>query len=304
VDGFQRYLRAKRTVDDRSLDRRLLDRLRDGLDGRAAGRDGPLRVLEVGAGIGTMVERSLEWNLLPKSDVVYTAVDIEAANVETLARRLPEWAAERPVEARREGPVVELDGPERTVTVEPVGADAERFVAERDGEWDLLVGMALLDVLGMDALGTLLSGLAPGGWWYFPITFDGGTRFAPDHSDDDAVERHYHRHVDEKPGGDSRAGHHALGRLQAMDAVSVAGVAGSDWVVYPRDGEYSADEAYVLEYILDTVETAVGDLDRRTLDDETLGEWLATRREQLARAELTYVTHQLDLLGRSAVPSA
>ena len=79
MTDFQRYLAAKRSVDDRALDRRLLDRLADGAVRAADDGDGPLRVLEVGAGVGTMVERLVERELLPAADVRYTAVvgDIE-----------------------------------------------------------------------------------------------------------------------------------------------------------------------------------------------------------------------------------
>jgi hypothetical protein len=299
---FQRYLRAKRTVDDRSLDRRLLDDLRTGVAALAADRDAPLRVLEVGAGIGTLVERLLEWDLHPPADVAYTAVDVDPANTGVVASRLADWAADRAITATERADGVVLDGADRRVTVSVQTADAAAFVADADREWDLLVGMAFLDIVALDRLPTLLSALAPGGYWYFPITFDGGTRFGPDHPADDAVERAYHRHMDEKPGGDSRAGQHALDRLRTLDGVTVTGVAGSDWAVYPQDGGYPADEAYFLRYVLGTIEGALGELDRESLDDVRLEDWLATRRRQVADAELTYLTHQLDLLGRVGSP--
>lgn len=303
---FQRYLRAKRTVDDRSLDRRLIDDLRAGLHGLAAERDGPLRVLEVGAGIGTMVERLLEWEVLPEGPVEYTAVDIDPDNTAALSGRLRAWAKPRPFTATERPDGVDLDGQNRRVSVTVETADAATHVADaggRDQEWDFVIGMAFLDIVDGGTLATLVSALAPDGYWYFPVTFDGGTRFGPDHPADDAVERQYHRHMDAKPGGDSRAGQHALDRLRALDGVTVTGVAGSDWAVYPRDDAYPADEAYFLRYILGTVETALGELDRGDeLDDATLDDWLQIRREQVAAGELVYLTHQLDLLGRAPSP--
>jgi len=299
ADDFQRYLDAKRPVDDRSLDRRLWRQLRMNL-ATAADDEGPFRVLEVGAGIGTMIERAVEWDLFPGDrDVVYTAVDQEPDNTAAIPGRLADWAADRPVEASERDDGIDLVWPERTVAVRPVTADAEAFVADTDQSWDLLVGLAVLDVMGLETLPTLLSGLASGGYWYFPITFDGGTRFAPDHPADDAVERAYHGHMDTKPGGDSRAGHHALARLRDLHGATVAGVAGSDWVVYPDENEYPDDEAYFLRYVLDTIEGALGEGDRGAkLDDDSLDDWLRTRREQVANGELVYVTHQLDLLGQ------
>lgn len=292
---FQRYLRAKRTVDDRSLDRRLLDRLQSEL--RTRDRPGPLRILEVGAGVGTMVERLLEWDLLPPGErVEYTALDVDPANVRTIRDRLPAWASDRGIDAALADGTVTLDGSTRVV-VDPVVADATDFVPAADREWDLLVGAAVLDIIGLDALLALLSGLGEGGCWYFPITFDGGTRFAPTHSADDTVEAAYHQHMDEKPGGDSRAGQHALERLGQSTATRVLGVAGSDWAVYPVDGEYPGDEAYFLRYVLDTIERSLSELEGGP-DEETLAAWLERRRRQIDRGELTYLTHQLDLLGR------
>lgn len=301
ADDFQRYLDAKRSVDDRSLDRRLWRQLGTALS-TAADDEGPFRLLEVGAGVGTMVERAVEWDLLPEGrDVVYTAVDVQTENTDAIPDRLADWADGRSVETTERAGGVDLVWPERTVAVEPVTTDATGFVAGTDRSWDLLVGMAVLDVIGLDELPTLLSGLAPGGHWYFPITFDGGTRFTPDHPADDAVEREYHGHMDTKEGGDSRAGQHALARLRETDEATVSGVAGSDWVVYPDGSGYPGDEAYFLRYVLGTVEEALGEVDRGAdLDDDSLDDWLRTRREQVASGELVYVTHQLDLLGRWA----
>lgn len=303
---FHRYLQAKRTVDDRALDRGLVDDLREGIAERATDREGPLRVLDVGAGLGTMLARFVEWDVLPPGAVEYTAVDVDPATVAAIPDFLAEWGTDRTVEVRTadsddalDTQRVELAGPERRIAVEPVAADGAALAAEAGREWDLLVGAALLDLVALDRLPHLLSALAPGGYWYFPITFDGVTRFLPAHDADDAIERAYHRHMDEKPGGDSRAGSHALARLSAIEGASVAGVAGSDWVVRPVEGTYPGDEAFFLRHVLDTVESALDDLDAGPdVEDGTLAEWLATRRRQVEAGELTYLTHQLDLLGR------
>jgi hypothetical protein len=316
AEDFQRYLRAKRTVDDRALDRRLLETLVEGLAERAhdtatgAGEAGrPLRVLEVGAGVGTMIERLLAWDLLPAGRIEYTAVDVDPDNAAALAGQVRSWAADRPIETRRRGDGIELDDGDRTVRVTTAAAEAASFVADAGRSFDLLIGMAFLDIVPGEQLPGLVRALAPGGYWYFPITFDGGTRFGPAHPADDAVERYYHAHMDDKPGGDSHAGQHALERLTGMADAEVLGVAGSDWAVYPSHGGdsdasderegYPGDEAYFLRYVLGTIETALGELDRGDdLDEATLSDWLRTRRRQVDDGRLVYLTHQLDLLGR------
>jgi hypothetical protein len=293
--SFQRYLRAKRTVDDRALDRRLVEQLCEQMTDRAATDDGPVRVFEIGAGIGTMVSRLLEWDVLPQGEIRYTAVDMQPDNVTELRRHLRTWADGRPVSVSGTDTLT-LEGPDRYIEVDPVVAEAVEYADGTATEYDLLVGAALLDILNLDGLETLLGTLAPDGLYYFPITFDGATRFRPNHPADRTVERYYHEHMDTKPGGSSQAGGDVLARLQRMDGVSLLGVAGSDWVVRPAESGYPADEAYFLRHILDTVEEAVGEI----AGDEFQGleEWLARRRAQVDEGELLYHTHQLDILGR------
>jgi SAM-dependent methyltransferase len=290
---FRRYLRAKRTVDDRAIDQRLVGTLRERLRNRTEAGDGPLRVLEVGAGIGTMLARLVEWDVLPPGEIRYTAVDIESDTIEAVVPYVREWAAERSVSVSETDRIV-LEGSNRRIELEPVVSEAVAHAERTTGEWDLVVGSALLDLLELEALDRLLDALSPGGLWYFPITFDGGTRFRPELPGDRTIERHYHAHMDAKPGGSSRAGGDVVARLQGAVGVTLLGVAGSDWVVRPIEGTYPADEAYFLRHILDTIEEAVGEV---TDDTETLEAWLAERRRQIDSAELCYFTHQLDVLG-------
>jgi hypothetical protein len=311
VTDFQRYLRAKRAIDDRSLDRRLVGLLRDRLATRAQATDGPVRILEIGAGVGTMVTRAVEWDLLPAGEIQYTAVDIEAANIDTLPQHLREWASDRDTTVSTGGDTtvstggdttvstgdsIVLDTSESQITVEPVVAEAVDYADQTATAYDLLVGAALLDLLDLDQLDPLLGCLAPGGCYYFPITFDGATRFRPAHPADSEVERLYHSHMDRKPGGSSQAGDDLLARLQQHDGGSILGAAGSDWIVRPADGAYPGDEAYFLSHILGTVETALGELDEEITVD--LDNWLSHRRDQLDAGELIYFTHQLDILGQ------
>lgn len=293
MTDFRRYLRAKRTVDDRALDRRVVEQFQEQVAARAADTDGPLRILEVGAGIGTMLARLVEWDLLPAGDIRYTAVDLDDRNVAAIPAFVREWAAGSGATVTADPLAVETGG--RRIAVDPVEADAVTYAADADG-YDLLIGAALLDIIDRERLPTLLGALAPGGLYYFPITFDGATRFRPSHPADRAVESHYHAHMDAKSGGDSRAGGDVLERLQRAEGVTLSAAAGSDWVVRPVDGGYPADEAYFLRHILDSIERAVGAVAGD--DFGALDSWLARRREQVDAAELMYCTHQLDFLGR------
>lgn len=319
---FQRYLAAKRTVDDRAIDRRTLDRLRTELD-RLKTDEHPdvLDVLDVGTGIGATIERMLALDELPRR-VEYTAVDLDPANVEIARQRLPDVLAAEGYDAVRTDDGLRFERGDRTVSLELVAGDAVEVVSgelDRGRTWDLLVGHAVLDVIGPDALAVLL-GAVPGGYCYFPITFDGATRFGPPHDLDAEIERRYHRHLDRKPAGRSRAGHPTLDRL-CRSAAEVLAVGGSDWVVYPGDSGYPGDEAYFLHYIVDTVARSIaddaaiddgpsadtagedpavddGDPDDPVLDESALRAWATTRHRQVDEGRLTYVTHQLDVLAR------
>jgi hypothetical protein len=299
TDDFQRYLRAKRTVDDRALDRRLLARVSDALEDRA-GSDGRLSVLEVGAGIGTMITRFIERDILPAADIQYTAVDVQQSNLDTLPGYLRTWADGRPETVESGAGTVTLSGSERTVTVVPAVADAAEYIRQDAGGYDLLVGAALLDIIDGVALPSLLAALDAGGAYYFPLTFDGATRFRPTHPEDGPIESAYHEHMDTKPGGNSQAGDAALACLQRTAGVTVD-AAGSDWVVTADNGDYPADEAYFLSYILGTVERAVSEVRGGT--DDALTAWLGARRDQHSAGELVYTTHQLDLFGRAEDPA-
>lgn len=284
-----RYLEAKRTVDERALNRRVRRALLDALP------DAP-RVFEAGCGTGATVPRLLAWGVEPAS---YVGVDRDE-RVVSFARDV------RPAELRRRGhDAVETGAGFRLGDREfefRVG-DAIESAPDRAGTVDLLVAHAFLDLVPPEAaLSAFHRALAPGGLAYLPVTFDGATVFQPDHPADDAVVEAYHDSIDAADGRDSRAGRHVAARLQERDGGLLA-VGASDWVVRPatgpnqqQDGTYPADEAHFLATILEFVERALadGDVAPARRDD-----WLATRRRQLREGELLYVAHQFDLLYRA-----
>lgn len=279
--SFPRYLAAKKSVDDRALNRLIWSRLAEELAAQKEKQPIP-RVLEIGAGIGTMAERMAGWGLLDR--VRYTALDGEQENVDAARRRLSGW-----------------EGWELQV----VQADVFEFSArvEEQGVYDLLVAHAVLDLFDIPrALPRLLRPLRPDGLCYFTINFDGVTTLEPliDPALDAQIEALYHRSMDEritdgKPSGDSRSGRHLFHLLPAA-GVEILAVGSSDWVVHSHKGHYPEDEAYFLHCILHFFESTLtghSELDRRAF-----AAWLAARRDQIARGELVYIAHQMDFLGR------
>ena len=147
---FIRYLAAKKGLDDRSLNRQVWEALVRAVRGRPD--SSPLRVLEVGCGIGTMVERLLDWGLLTRA--AYTGIDVEAELIRAAAERLHGYAA-----ARQAGLSVESGGamlfstPVQEVRVRLEAADLFDFLDREPGKsaWDLLVAHAFLDLIDLAA---------------------------------------------------------------------------------------------------------------------------------------------------------
>lgn len=275
--SFTRYLAAKKTVDDRSLNHFVWQTLAGALPDR------PLDVLEVGAGAGAMIARLGERGLGGR----YTAIDADATSIA---------AAEKWLAAAGSPFAVELE------TV-----DVHDFARRERGRraWDLLLAHAFLDLVDAPALlPRLFTLLRPGGLVYFTINFDGLTALEPpvDAEFDEQVIALYHRTMDERraggrPTGGSRAGRALLSQIPAAGGEILA-AGSSDWLVLPRDGAYPADEAYFLRHMLHFFESSLSG--RPELDGERFARWLARRHAQVDAAELILIAHQIDVCGRVA----
>jgi SAM-dependent methyltransferase len=303
--SFPRYLAAKRSVDERALNRTVWEALRRGLSPASAAA--PLHALEIGAGTGAMFERMLGWGLLQEAD--YTAVDLDAESIACARQQLPHWAVQQGYQVE-----ICLDSSlsfSRTgqrVRLELVAQDVFDFIAGHQDQpgWDLLIAHAFLDLIDIPTSLPLLFRLCkPGGLFYFTINFDGLTLFEPaiDPAFDELVQTLYHRTMDErrvkgKPSGDSRAGRHLFQHLREAGAEIIAAGA-SDWVVIPGAQGYPQDEAYFLHFIVHTVHQALAG--QSELEARRFEGWIAERHAQIERSELVYIAHQLDYAGR--VPS-
>jgi SAM-dependent methyltransferase len=293
TSGYARYLAAKTTVDDRALNRHVLAELRRLMPAGAP------RVLEIGAGLGTMAARLMDWGVVGAGE--YILLDADQPLLDDSRRWLADWAAARglPSDPRPDGLRV------GDLRVRLVHAELGGYLeTERGALADVLIANAVLDLVDVPAvLPGLLRLLVPGGVYWFTINYDGESIFAPAHPRDDQVMQAYHRDMDERvrygrPAGESRTGRRLFHQLRAAGAPALA-AGSSDWVVSAGpDGVYPADEAEFLRSILSTIEDA---LRRRRdwVDPVDLTDWLAVRGRQLATGELVYIAHQLDFAGRS-----
>ncbi len=297
--SFPRYLAAKKTLDDRSLNRHVREALVRGVKAHTGAE--PLRVLEAGCGIGTMVERLLEWGLLGRAE--YTALDAAAANLAAARERL-QGLAPFPAAPEAAAGHLLIQSQGQRVLVELKAADLFGFAAREQGRrsWDLLIAHAFLDLVDLPtALPAMFSLLREGGMFYFTLNFDGATIFEPviDPDLDRRIEEMYHltmdrRRVGGRPSGDSRTGRRLFQALKEAGA-RVAAAGSSDWVVFPGADGYPDDEAYVLHFIIETVRRALEG--HPQMDPGAWRHWIETRHRQIEAGRMVYLAHQLDFFG-------
>ena len=307
--SFTRYLAAKKSIDDRSLNRHVWGGLSREIGASDAGA--PYRILEVGAGIGTMVDRVLEWDLFSglknasagPVEVNFTLVDDQPENCREMRRRLESLGSGPSTSLEDPGSLIHVERSDLNISVTIEAADLFGYLdREREQTWDLLIAQALLDTVHLpSALPALLRVLRPGGLFLFSINFDGCTIFQPEiGSQDDIIAALYHQTMDERvidglASGDSRTGRHLYHRIQAAGA-EVLAMGASDHVICAGTDGYLDDDAYFLHFIVNTVERSLSghpELSRSDFDA-----WVEQRHKQIDRHELVYIAHQLDVLGR------
>lgn len=291
-----RYLLAKRTVDDRALNRVVLGALKDAL----AERGGRPRVLELGAGVGTMVSRLAEWGVLTAAD--YTLLDSDASSLRAAADHLRSWALDQGCTTEvREGSLA-LRSDEVALQMDFEANEAFRYLDDvpESERFDVVMANAVLDLMDLrPALESIWRALKPRGLFWFSINFDGETLLLPEHELDAEIMRLYHRTMDQRvrhgrPAGDSKTGRRLL-TLVGETGASLLSAGSSDWVVFSGNAGYPDDEAYFLHHIVHTIDVALrGHTELRATE---LERWVRERHAQIEASELRYVAHQLDVFG-------
>jgi len=288
--SFPHYLLSKQSADDRALNKNVVDALKANLP------VAPIRIIEVGAGIGTMMARLLRWELVAKT--TYILVDEMAQNIDAARRWIPLWAVNAGLSVERiEQDQLRVFDETRDFRIQLERADVFDFINKNTAPADLLIAHAFLDLLPMPESMPKLLALTKHLAW-LTLNFDGVTSLEPtiDAALDEQIERLYHAAMDKRTtGGDSRAGRHLFSHLQNAGAELLAAGA-SDWVVHAMNGKYPADEAYFLNFILHFFEESL--TGNGELDAAAFANWIKERRAQIERGELVYIAHQMDFLAK------
>lgn len=285
--SFPHYLLSKQSVDDRALNKDVLQALKSRLPLQ------PIRIIEVGAGIGTMLRRLVRWDVIRGCE--YVMVDEMAENIEYASGWIKTWAKESGASVERSDEGLRLLDESHDIRIQLEQADVFDFIQKNKQPADLLIAHAFLDLLPMpESLSKLLSLTNRLAW--LTINFDGVTTLEPriDAELDERIERLYHASMDERvTGSDSKSGRHLFQHLKNAGAVILEAGA-SDWVVYAKDGRYPDDEAYFLHFILHFFERSL--TGQAELDAGGFADWLRERHAQIERGKLVYVAHQMDFL--------
>ena len=256
-------------MDDRALNRVVLQHVRDGLAMRGAK---PLRVLEIGGGTGSMVRRCVNWELF--SEAHYTLVDSDA---ESLAQ---------------------LSIGQTALDLQPVHSEIGAYLAKTDQQFDLVIAHAVLDLIALRQLLPLLwKRCSNSALYWFTINFDGESVFEPPLPEDQAIWAAYHASMDRRPGS-SHAGRNLFAQLRGSGA-TIEAAGSSDWVVHAkpntRGGAYPEDEAYFLHHIVHTIDQELSPAP--PISAAFFRRWVEQRHQHVCDSELIYIAHQLDFSG-------
>ncbi|MEL6821360.1 MAG: class I SAM-dependent methyltransferase [Calditrichota bacterium] len=293
--SYQDYLAAKKEIDDAALNTNVLNCCYDEL-----GKKENPEIVELGAGTGAMAERFLDAGAKFQS---YTLVDELKENTQRSFKHLLDVLQKKQIPHRAEKLCITfgLNSGQREFRF--ATADCFNYLEDTSDKYDLLIACALIDLLPIrKTVKRFLGAVKPDGLFYFPINFDGETIFEPvtNPEREERLMREYHRTMDERVikgavSGDSKTGRKLFSLIPKLGGKILSGGA-SDWVVFPNGNRYQGDTDIFLRFILDTVRIA---LDAVEADDKSdLISWYAERLEQLEQRKLTYIAHQLDILGQ------
>jgi SAM-dependent methyltransferase len=286
---YVEYLRLKKAIDDRSLNPLVWQALNDWIEQKSSGQK-HVRILEIGAGTGTMIGRLLD-SIFPFS-ADYTALEPEKAFKVAAREQLEQWAADRGLGfTETAAGTWQINKSDKCLELEWLSIAAEHLgTVIEEGSLDLLLAHAVVDLLPVPVLlPKLLDLLKPGGAFYFSLNYSGTTRFEPAHRDDVSLMQAYNQDMDAKfvdlDWQASLTGIR-LGSWLTAEGYQVVAEADSDWQLNSADGVF-------VRNILDTMKKALQRM-------KELPPWYDTRAAQLEAGSLVLRISNTDIFGLKA----
>lgn len=292
-----RYLAAKKSIDDRALNHHVWRTLQQALP--QATDSGPLEILELGTGIGTMFERLVDWKLLA-GPATYLATDMDLDQIRAARKHLSTWAEKHGHGLSWTEDRGRLHTARADISLRLELARAEELAQRSDtlGPFHLVLAHAVLDLVDFPAvLRPLLSRLTRKGLAYFTCNFDGETIFLPECDADEEIIQAYHGSMEARLTGARHTGRRLLTFLQEM-GLEIMAAGSSDWVIHPRGDKYSQDETFFLHAIIQTVENELAKKNWSPPPIASLTTWAHLRHQQVETGELSFLARHLDILVR------
>ncbi len=298
-----RYLAAKKSIDDRSLNHQVWQALCRELPQSAATE--PARIVEIGAGIGTMFQRIVDRGLLT-GPASYLVTDSDPRQLDAARQYLGQWAKKRGhLLSWMDEQHGRLQTADADIQLTLKAAGAEQLAGDRDQSdpFHLLIAHAVLDLIDFPfLLPQLISRLRVGGLAYLTCNFDGETIFLPEAEDDRQVVDIYHGSMEARLKGASHTGRRLLSFLQQPN-IDLLAAGSSDWFVFPRQGVYREEENFFLHTIIDMVAKELAKKGGPQEQRQKHSAWVELRHRQVAAGELTFIARHIDLLARRGGPS-
>lgn len=292
---YVQYLDVKKSIDDRSLNKTVWLEFSNWLKVES-NRGASIKILEIGAGIGTMIERLLESSLLIKCH--YVAIEPEVAFKDAAVDRLKAWADNHSCYFKIDSKGLwRISSNKLDITIEWVEADAGKIdkLFGKD-EFNALLSHAVIDLLPVpEIMPSILEKLKAQGGCYFSLNFSGQTNFYPKHENDDVVSASYHADMDSRfPSVDwqpSLTGSTLPNWLKSYGCQKVID-GDSDWQLGKSEelGGLNNEDGLFVRNILDTIKKALAGL-------PGIDAWLATRYEQLEQGQLAIKISNSDCFG-------
>lgn len=286
IFDYPTYLSAKKIIDDQSLNQQVWSTMRHWIKNRCASEN-KIKILEVGAGIGTMIERFLDEELV--KDCIYTAIEQEPEfkdNAFNYLINLHKYAIKEDDESWS------IETRNNKTTLKWITGDANHInEILNEYDYDLVISHAVIDLMPVPIfLPQLFKHLKAGSAYYFSLNFSGKTEFLPVLKNDEHIYREYHNDMDQ------RFNHHnwrasqtgaELGSWLINQGYQVEATGPSDWQL---SGDIDNTRALFVLNILQTMEKALKDLPE-------LDAWLTVRYQQLNSGELSLKISNTDYFG-------
>lgn len=293
---FRAYLDAKYPLDSRSLNRDVLENLKQALTAKPH-----LRCLDLGTGTGAMPKRLIDLDLNASLDI--TGLDIDAGLLDLAAEQLAQKLRDLGFQTEKSGHRISARRNEQIVRVHFECASVFDWIpGENIGNFDLISAHAFMDIVPLQPLvEKILDLLVPGGIFYSTLNYDGETALVPVYSDEEYernILEHYNRSMELRringlPTGGARSGRRLLGAL-ATAGFAVHSYGSSDWNITPVNGLYRDQDTLCLESLLCMIHGEASG--NEIFGAGTLAAWHSDRSRAIDAGILGMIVHQLDIL--------